>query len=118
MIRNLFAVALCWAIVSQSALGNPLQLISGLPSSYVPGQAVSFDVALPNITNLGSYNIDFVLQSNVGTAGTDYYFDAAATLPASSHYVFPSSANYFDSVTLDSTTRDRITVTDFDLIGN
>src|SRR6185369_10844646 len=76
-----------------------------------------FDVVLPTISNLGSYNIDLLLESNTRTAGVDYFFDVAATVPAATHYVFPSATNYFDSVTVDSTTRDRITLTDFDLIG-
>jgi hypothetical protein len=116
MLRYLIAV-LSVIAVPMSAFGSPIQLVSGLPSNFTPGQPVSFDVHLPAITNLGSYNIDLLLESNVGIAGVDYFFDAAASLPAATHYVFPSTANYFDSVTVDSTTRDRITLTDFDFSG-
>jgi hypothetical protein len=115
MLRYIFSV-LILVLLPHSAFGVSTQLISGL-SSYTPGQAVSFDVHLPPVSNLGSYNIDLVLTSSVGTAGVDYYFDVAATLPAAAHYVFPSTANYFDAVTVDSTTRDRITLSDFDLTG-
>jgi hypothetical protein len=76
-----------------------------------------FDVRLPAISNLGSYNIDLVLESTVGTAGVDFFFDVAATVPASMNYVFPSSANFFDAVNVDSQSRHRITLTDFDLVG-
>lgn len=116
MLRFLTA-ALCVIAVPMSAFGATIQLISGLPSSFTPGQAVSFDVHLPALTNLGSYNIDLLLESNVGTAGVDYFFDGVATLPAAAQYVFPSTTNYFDSVTVDSPTRDRITLTDFDFSG-
>jgi hypothetical protein len=69
------------------------------------------------ITNLGSYNIDLVVQSNIGTAGVDFFFDAAATMPASTNYVFPSATNFFDTATVDSAIRHRITLTDFDFSG-
>jgi hypothetical protein len=78
---------------------------------------VVFDVELPPIANLGSYNIDVALESSVGTAGVDFFFDAAATVPAANHYLFPSAANYFDAVTADSAGRHRITLTDFDFSG-
>jgi hypothetical protein len=116
MLRYLVAT-LAAMVVPIPVLGAPIQLISGLPDSFTPGQPVSFDVSLPAITNLGSYNIDLILESSAGTAGVDYFFDAAATLPATTHYVFSSTVNYFNSVTLDSTTRDRITLTDFDFSG-
>jgi hypothetical protein len=99
------------------SLGVPLQLITGEPNFYAPGDAVEFGVRLPEITNLGSYNIDLVLESNTGTAGVDFFFDVAATVPASTNYVFTSAANFFDAVNVDSSIRHRITLTDFDLSG-
>jgi hypothetical protein len=117
MLRNLFAAAIGIALLPAAVLAVGFQPIVGLPGSFIPGQGVSFDVRLPSITNLGSYNIDLVLESNVGTAGVDFFFDAAATGPASMSYVFPSTLNYVDAVTVDSATRHRITLTDFDLSG-
>ncbi len=117
MNYSLFAAVLCLGILPPTVLGGPIQLINGLPNSYTPGQPVKFDVHLPGVDNLGSYNIDIALESNVGTAGIDYFFDAAASLPAAAHYVFPSTSNYFDAVTVDSATRDRFTLTDFDFSG-
>lgn len=117
MLRCFFSAALCVSMSAYSTFAAPIQLISGLPSSYQPGQPVSFDVVLPAISNLGSYNIDLVLESTTGTAGTDFYFDVAATTPAAASYVFPSSANFVDAANTDSATRHRITLTDFDLAG-
>jgi hypothetical protein len=104
-------------LLPHTIFGAPFQPIVGLPSSYIPGQAVSFEVRLPDITDLGSYNIDVVIESTIGTAGVDFFFDAGATMPASSNYIFPSAANFFDSVTVDSAPNHRITLTDFDFTG-
>ena len=77
-----------------------------------------FDVRLPAISNLGAYNIDLVLESNgTGNAGTDFYFDVAATAPDLTSYVFPSTANFLDATTVDSSLRHRITLTDFAFSG-
>ncbi len=117
MLRYLFSAILLVEFFPQLAPGAAIQLIDGLPSSYPPGQPVMFDVRLPAISNLGSYNIDLVLESSVGSAGVDFFFDLAATMPAAASHVFPSSANFFDAVNTDSSTRHRITVTDFDFAG-
>jgi hypothetical protein len=76
-----------------------------------------FDVRLPAISNLGAYNIDLVLESSAGNAGTDFFFDVAATAPALTNYVFPSTANFLDATTVDSSMRHRITLTDFAFAG-
>jgi hypothetical protein len=117
MLRTILVTLLGLGLLPLPGLGATIQPIVGLPSFYTPGQPVTFDVRLPDISNLGSYNIDLVLESTVGVAGVDYFFDVAATLPASTNYAFPSSTNYFDAVTVDSATRHRITLTDFDFSG-
>ncbi|MBA3482492.1 MAG: hypothetical protein H0T51_11810 [Pirellulales bacterium] len=104
------------AILSSTGLGAPVYL-EGLPASFTPNAAITFDVMLPPITGLGAYNIDLVLSSDSGVAGGNYFFDVAATSPAPSHYAFPSSANYFDAVNIDSPNRQRLTLTDFVLNG-
>jgi hypothetical protein len=104
-------------VLTLPAAGAPIQLIEGLPSEYKPGDPIAFEVRMPAITNLGSYNIDLVLESSTGTAGVDFYFDVAATQPASAHYVFLSTANFFDAANVDSASRHRLTLTDFDLEG-
>jgi hypothetical protein len=117
MIRHLLLAALLLATIVLPAMSAPIQLIDGLPSSYVPGQPITFDVRLPLITNLGSYNIDVVLESDTGIAGTNFVFDVAATVPAATSYVFPSSAYFVDAANVDSSMRHRITLTDFDFAG-
>jgi hypothetical protein len=69
------------------------------------------------MSNLGSYNIDLTLESSIGTAGVDFFFVIAATGPASTNYVFPSVANFFDAANVDATFRHRITLSDFDFSG-
>ena len=117
MIRQVLLVALIVITFAHAASSAPIQLIVGLPSSYTPGQPTTFDVRLPAINDLGSFNIDLVLASDNGTAGIDFYFDVAATFPASTNYVFPSSANFVDATNVDSAIRHRLTLTDFDFTG-
>jgi hypothetical protein len=88
-----------------------------LPPPYLPGQPGPFEVRLPAISDLGAYNIDLILESSAGTAGYEFFFDVSATAPASANYIFSSSANFFDAVTIDSSTRNRITLTDFAFSG-
>jgi hypothetical protein len=116
MIRLLVLAILFSGAFANVSPGAAIQL--NLPSEgYVPGEPVALDVRLPDITDLGSYNIDLVLESNTGTAGSDFFFDVAATVPAPTNYVFPSDANYFDAANVDSPMRHRITLSDFDLSG-
>jgi hypothetical protein len=117
MLRLLFYFPICLGVFAPSGFGATIQLIQGLPTSYIPGQSIAFDVRVPAISNLGSYNIDLVLEGSVAGAGTDYFFSTALTTPASTNYVFASSANFVAAANIDSPTRHRITLTDFDLVG-
>lgn len=118
MIRRLlFLGAFCLALFPRFARSDSIQLIQGAPSLYTPGQPAAFDVRLPAVANLGAYNIDLVLESSTGTAGADFFFDAAATAPMLANYVFPSAANYFGAANVDSASRHRITLSDFDFTG-
>jgi len=117
MHRYLIAAFFCLGWLTQSGRSEPFQPIVGLPHSYNPGEPVMFDVRLPAISNLGAYNIDLVLESSAGNAGTDFFFDAAATTPALTSYIFPSTANFLDAATVDSSMRHRITLTDFAFSG-
>jgi hypothetical protein len=117
MHRYLIAALVCLGWLTQSGRGDPFQPIVGLPHSYLPGEPVMFDVRLPAISNLGAYNIDLVLESSAGNAGTDFFFDVAATTPAVTSYVFPTTANFLDAATIDSSMRHRSTLTDFAFSG-
>lgn len=117
MLRYVIAALLCIVWPPQCGRGAPFQPIVGLPSSYVPGQPVTFDVHLPAVSNLGAYNIDLVLESSAGDSGTNFYFDVMATAPASINYIFQSTANFYDATTTDSSMRHRITLTDFAFSG-
>lgn len=91
--------------------------MKGLGETYTPGNSFSFEVSLPEIQNLGAYNIDLLLSSNSGVAGVDYFFDVDATIPAPSMYVFPTSPNFFDAALVDSFSAHRLTLTDFNFSG-
>lgn len=110
------AAAILTCGISLQSLAMPVAL-TGLGGSYTPGATQTFQVSLPPIANLGSYNIDLLLTGASGTAGTDYFFDVAATIAASSGYVFASTANYFDAVNVDPPFTHRLTLSDFDLTG-
>ena len=68
--------------------------VSGLTTTYTPGNTLTFEVGLTGATNLNSYNIALDLTSNKGTAGTDFYFlGSPGTYPPASganSYVFDS----------------------------
>jgi len=122
MFKQCLASAMLWVILCQPAnsapiSSAPISIFMGLGNSFIPGGALSFDVVLPNVSNLGAYNIDLLLESTSGNAGVDFYFDVAATAPATSRYVFPSSVNYFDAANVDASLRHRLTLSDFDFAG-
>lgn len=116
ILKILVVPALAAAISAGPAEAAPI-LLSGLESQYTPGEPQTVNVTLPAIADLGSYNVDLVLTSDTGVAGTDFFFDAAATGPAAGNYVFPSSANFFDAANLDAARTQRLTLTDFDFSG-
>lgn len=104
------------AAFAESATGAPISL-EGLTGAYSPGGVTTFEVVVPELANLGAYNIDLTLSSTEGTAGVDFFFNLAATKPATSQYVFPSTFNFFDAVNLDSPSTQRLTLSDFDFTG-
>jgi hypothetical protein len=111
------ALGLC----TLSALVSPIVaapiVISGVGATFVSGDTFAFDVIFPPLTDLASYNVDVVLESPTGTAGTDFFFDIAATVPAGTNYVFSSDVNFFDAANVDSPSVHRLSLTDFDLSG-
>ncbi|QEG43104.1 PEP-CTERM sorting domain-containing protein [Roseimaritima ulvae] len=83
-------------------------------TKFTPGTPFTVSVELPALTNLASYNIDILLSSSTGTAGTDFFFDGGATTAAPTNYVFPA-ADWFDATSnLDSSSTERLTLSDFD----
>lgn len=90
---------------------------SSLLNGYVPGQPNYFVLRLPAVTNLGSYNVELLLTSPTGVAGTDFYFDAVATHSISPGYVFPNASNFFTAANTLSGNRHSLTISDFALAG-
>ncbi|MCO6042839.1 hypothetical protein NG895_02860 [Aeoliella sp. ICT_H6.2] len=108
-----FVVAVIWL---PSVHGASISM-TGLDSYFTPGVPFAFEVRFPMLTQLGAYNVEVVVQSTSGVAGTDFYFELPETHPATSGYVFPSQANYFDAVNIDSVSQQRLTLTDFSETG-
>ena len=108
---------LCWSFMTIMASAGSVSMIENAPTSYVPGQPITFSIRLPPITNLGAYNIDIVVESLSGEAGVDFSFDLDGTMPSTNNYVFPSSLDYFDAVNTDSLTSQRLTLSDFYFAG-
>ena len=117
MILRLTCVFALFSATNLYALTTSALFLQGLPTSYVPGDTFTVEVGLPPITDLGAYNVDVILSSNIGQAGTDFFFDVGATVPAPVGYVFPSTANFLDAVNIDSPLQHRITLSDFDFNG-
>jgi len=100
--------------LSGSAAAAPVQILN-LPGADSPGQIFAFDVMLPDTANLAAYQIDVRLSSDEGAAGVDYFFNDASA--ASTEYVFPSTAWFASATNLESSSLQRMTLTDVDLSG-
>jgi hypothetical protein len=88
-----------------------------VPSSFSPGQPSSFVLRLPPVSNLGSFNVELLLTSPSGVAGTDFFFDAGMSQPVSSGYIFPDTTNFFAAANVISGNRHSLTLSDFALVG-
>jgi len=95
MWRSLGSIGLILILAGAAARAHASISLSviGLPAYYSPGSPLTFEVGLSGATDLNSYTVGLDLNSNKGTAGTDFYFVGSPTTvqaPASS-YVFSSS---------------------------
>jgi hypothetical protein len=96
MLRStLLALAITGWLHTSAAAGLIFQL---MPPAYTPGDTFSFEVWLTGAQNLNSYNIDLVMTSSAGIAGTDFYFHSDTGSPPSmrpadseDRYVFDES---------------------------
>ena len=104
------------AVVTTIASAAPVQLLYP-DATYTPGNAFTLKVELPTATDLGSYQIDLLLSGSSGIAGVDYFFDLAGTDATMTGYVFPSEAQFFDSVNFDSAMTQRLTLSDINFDG-
>ena len=44
-------------------------IVEGLPTSYTPGDRLSFTIKMTGVTGLNLFNIDLILESDRGQAG-------------------------------------------------
>jgi len=94
-----------------AARGAPVLELSGIPSTFVPGESVTFDVLLADATDLASYNVVLTLDLTAGMVGTDAYF-VAPTAPVS-RYVFGADTAYFAATVLTVGATQFLTLSDF-----
>lgn len=109
-----FAVAVvlvgCWSTPAQA---ETLPLVEGMPGTYTPGQSFTFDLRVPLLPDLTSYN----LQLLFGTQVTDpslLAFPTVASPPPVGRYVFTSNANFeFTYESFPGTSEVSLTFSDF-----
>jgi hypothetical protein len=80
-------------LVTCSLSASPLLSMEGLPSTYVPGESITFNVTLTGATNLGSYFTELLLEAPGGVTGSDVWFEVPAA-PASRYVFLADSANF------------------------
>ena len=91
--------------------------IIDFPPAYQPGQTFSFGILLPDTSNLAIYQIDVLLSSVTGTAGTDYFFGSVIPAAPNQKYVFDSNLNFGSGINLESPSTQRLSLSDFDFAG-
>jgi hypothetical protein len=82
-------------------------------NTYVPGEDIVFDIQLPTITNLATYNVDVVIEGVGAIAGNEFRVVNDKVVPATTTYVFGSSARFALAVNTASINQVIVTTTDF-----
>ena len=96
MFKNSLVMTLVFAAVSaKPALADTLPLISGAPSTYTPGTPFSFEITVPQINGLSSFNVNLLFNA------TSQNLAASAT-PNSSSYVFTTTSGFTPNPALSS----------------
>ncbi len=101
-----------------SAFAGMMIELESSSTTYTPGTPIRFTVELPEIFRLGEYQIDIVMTSSSGMAGTDFWFDQLATLPPDSGYVFSLGALGPFSAGVSNDFPERLVLRDFDLLSS
>lgn len=86
-----------------------ITVLSPNGSSFAAGEAIELKIMLPELTNLGSYEIIGMLSGDNGSAGTDFFFETPPATPETPTYVFDSSDNFLANVVSPS----RLSISDF-----
>ena len=91
MWRNFGSIGLILTLWAVPCTANTIGIsVSGLPTTYMPGNTLTFGVELTGAMDLNSYNVGLTLTSDKGTAGTDFYFEGSPTTDRP-----PDSANTY-----------------------
>lgn len=111
MKRYLLAVAVLAGLTSAPARADSLPLIEGLRTEYVPGQAFSFTVRIPELLGLSGYRLELVFSTEAPNPRLLAAPSFTPTAGDPSTYVFgPTDQAAF---TLDMSGPDvRLTITD------
>jgi hypothetical protein len=93
MRRMAFAVVVlvgCW---NAPARAETLPLIEGVPATYSPGQSFTFDVRVPFLPDLTSYNLQILFGAQTNDPALLAFPTVADPVPAG-RYVFTSNENF------------------------
>jgi hypothetical protein len=105
MKRMALAVVVVCACCTGPVRADTLPMIDNLPATYTPGQAFTFQLTLPALTDFSDYNLQLIFDTDVQNPPL-FASGAAAT----SKYPFPSSAGFQSTLSRDSTSN-QITLT-------
>jgi hypothetical protein len=110
-LASLFTLAVLFSATAAAEV--TLVPLSFSQDTYVPGDDIVFDVQLPAITNLGTYNLDIIIAGELPNASTDFNVEESGIIPATTNYVFGSNENFFQAVNTFSSTQLLLTGSDF-----
>ncbi|TWU48575.1 hypothetical protein Poly51_44750 [Rubripirellula tenax] len=99
-----------------SSLAAGVRIIDA-PATYQPGQSFTFDVIVPSMTSLSSYNIDVLITGSTGVVLSDFQVESVVPAVPASGYVFSSNNDFFAATFQTSAATQTVNLSDFDLTG-
>lgn len=99
MRRLAFPLIILVGSTATPARADTLPLIEGVPGTYTPGQAFTFQVEVPHLSNFSQYVVALVFGTTIPNPPLFVYSTAAPPAPLG-RYVFSSNAGYQSTATL------------------
>jgi hypothetical protein len=107
-------ILICAGAAARADASISLSVI-GLPTTYNPGNALTFEVGLTGAADLNYYTVGLDLTSNKGTAGADFYFASNTVQAPANTYVFSPSLGVSSPFGFAATT-DKVSSTNTALV--
>jgi len=93
MLRMPFAVAVAFAaLTAGTSRADVIPLFNDVPATYIPGTPFTFQIIVPEVNGLNSFNVDLIFDTAV--TSPDITVSAA---PLASQYVFPTTSGFTTS---------------------